>query len=415
MTIDPNEKIVDVEIEKEEVIRSGSEYTFNSEHNKGLYKTEFVEKKKGNNQLKKIGGTILKGFLIIALGFSSGFAGSYMYNKLHPVNNNGIIFESNGHNIEMSDDSNINSLTKVVEVVKDSVVEIKTESVVTGGFYYGDYVSEGAGSGVIITADGYIVTNNHVIDGASKITVTLTNTNSYEATLIGKDAQTDLALLKIDEINLVPAILGDSDKLKVGETAIAIGNPLGNLGGTVTDGIISSLSRELTVDGQKMTLLQTNAAVNPGNSGGGLFNIYGELIGVVNAKSDGENIEGLGFAIPINIAKKVIEDLMQNGYVTGRVKVGVNLLEIYDRQTAFRYGVNKYGLYIYATEDDSPASKAGLKSGDLILSVEDEDIETAEQLQNKIQEYEVGDVITFEIERNNKKYKIDVTLGEAKS
>ncbi len=414
MTIDPNEKIVDVEVEKEEVISSSSEYTFNSEYNKGLYKTEFEEKKKGNGTLKKIGVTLLKGCLIIALGFTSGFAGSYAYNKLHPTNN-GVIIESTGHNIDISNDSNTNSITKVVEVVKDSVVEIKTESVVTGGFYYGDYVSEGAGSGVIITADGYIVTNNHVIDGASKITVTLTNTQSYEATLIGKDAQTDLALLKIEESNLKPAILGNSDELKVGEISIAIGNPLGNLGGTVTDGIISALSREITVDGQKMTLLQTNAAVNPGNSGGGLFNIYGELIGVVNAKSGGDNVEGLGFAIPINIAKKVIEDLMQNGYVTGRVKVGINLLEINDRQSAFRYGVNEYGVYIYATEEDSPASKAGLKSGDRIISVEDEKIETADQLKNKIQEYEVGDVITFKIERNGKEYKIDVTLDEQKS
>lgn len=414
MTMDPNEKIVDVEIEKEEVISSSSEYTFNSDHNKGLYKTEFKEEKKGNGTLKKIGVTFLKGCLIVALGFTSGFAGSYVYNKLNPTNN-GVIIESTGHNIEVSNDPNTNSITKVVEVVKDSVVEIKTESVVTGGFYYGDYVSEGAGSGVIITADGYIVTNNHVIDGASKITVTLTNTQSYEATLIGKDAQTDLALLKIEESNLKPAILGNSDELKVGEISIAIGNPLGNLGGTVTDGIISALSREITVDGQKMNLLQTNAAVNPGNSGGGLFNIYGELIGVVNAKSGGDNVEGLGFAIPINIAKKVIEDLMQNGYVTGRVKVGVNLLEINDRQTAFRYGVNEYGLYIYATEEDSPASKAGLKSGDRIISVEDEKIETADQLKNKIQEYEVGDVITFEIERNGKEHKIDVTLDEQKS
>ena len=201
MTMDPNEKIVDVEIEKEEVISSSSEYTFNSDHNKGLYKTEFKEEKKGNGTLKKIGVTFLKGCLIVALGFTSGFAGSYAYNKLYPTNN-GVIIESTGHNIEVSNDPNTNSITKVVEVVKDSVVEIKTESVVTGGFYYGDYVSEGAGSGVIITADGYIVTNNHVIDGASKITVTLTNTQSYEATLIGKDAQTDLALLKIEESNL---------------------------------------------------------------------------------------------------------------------------------------------------------------------------------------------------------------------
>ena len=411
-----NNDFIDTLVENEEVISSSSEYTFNSDNNKGLYRTNFEEpRKKGNGTLKKVVLTLFKGILTIVIGVSSGFGGAYLYNKLYPEKNTGVIVESNGHNINISPSDTVNDLSSVVGAIKDSVVEIKTESVVQGNFYYRDYVTEGAGSGVIITSDGYIVTNHHVIDGATKILVTLTNTNTYEATLIGKDAQTDLALLKIDEINLSAAILGDSDKLKVGEVAIAIGNPLGNLGGTVTDGIISSLSRELTIEGQKMTLLQTNAAVNPGNSGGGLFDIYGELIGVVNAKSDGENVEGLGFAIPVNVAKKVIEDLMQNGYVTGRVKIGISMVEILDQNTAFRYGVNEYGVYVYTIEENSPASKAGLKIGDLIISVENQKIENADQLKEKIQEYNVGDTVEMKVKRNNKEVKVYIVLGEATS
>lgn len=416
MSIDPNERIVDVEVEKEEVLSTSSEYTFNSENNKGLYKTNLEEKskKKNNGIFKKIVGTTLKGLLIIVLGVTSGFSGAYLYNRLYPANK-GVIVESNGHNINVNSDGTITDLSSVVAAIKDSVVEIKTESVVTGSFYYGDYVTEGAGSGVIITADGYIVTNHHVIEGATKVIVTLTNGNSYDATLIGKDAQTDLALLKIEEVDLKYAILGNSNELKVGEIAIAIGNPLGNLGGTVTNGIISALSRELTVEGQKMTLLQTNAAVNPGNSGGGLFNIYGELVGVVNAKSDGENVEGLGFAIPINIAKTVIEDLMENGYVTGRVRIGIQMVEINDRQTAFQYGVNDYGLYIYAVEPDSAAEKAGLRSGDRIVAFENEEIKNSSQLQEILQNYEVGDEVMITVVRNGKEKDIKVILGEAKS
>ena len=416
MNSEHDERIVDAEVTNEEVIHSSSEYTFDGENKKGLYRTYPNDKKEKKSSMpKKIGMIILKGCLVVVLGVSSGFGGAYLYDQVKPQNNSGIIYETTGHSINFTNDGTQVSIASVVDAVKDSVVEIKTESVVTGSFYYGEYVSEGAGSGVIITSDGYIVTNNHVIDGATKIVVTLTNTESYEATLIGKDSQTDLAVLKIEATNLTAAILGDSDELKVGETAIAIGNPLGSLGGTVTDGIISSLSRELTVDGQKMTLLQTNAAVNPGNSGGGLFNGYGELIGIVNAKSDGENVEGLGFAIPINIAKTVIEDLMQNGYVTGRVKIGISMVEITDRQTAFQYGVNTYGVYIYTVEENSPASEAGLKSGDRIISVEGEEIESASQLQSKIQEYEVGDKVVIQVERNGKKQNITVTLGEATS
>lgn len=205
-------------------------------------------------------------------------------------------------------------IPEIVVLTADSIVEVYTETVVNGG-RFGQYIVEGAGSGVIISADGYIVTNNHVIDGTEKITVRLKNGTEYEATLIGRDSKTDIAVLKINEKDLKPVVFGDSDELVVGELAVAIGNPLGMLGGTVTDGIISALSRNIDIDGQMMNLLQMSAAVNPGNSGGGLFNRYGELVGIVNAKASGYDIEGLGFAIPINIVKSVIDDLIKYSYV----------------------------------------------------------------------------------------------------
>ena len=177
------------------------------------------------------------------------------------------------------------------------MVAITTESVATDSWLR-QYVTEGAGSGVIISEDGYIVTNNHVIDGASNIKVTLNDGTQVAAELISTDAQTDLAVIKIDKAGLPPVAFGDSAALNVGDLAVAIGNPLGTLAGSATEGIISGLEREITIDGRTMKLIQTSAAINPGNSGGGLFDQYGNLIGIVVAKSAGSEVEGLGFVIP---------------------------------------------------------------------------------------------------------------------
>ena len=204
------------------------------------------------------------------------------------------------------------TIPEIAALNSKSVVEIYTESLVTDWFMR-QYITEGAGSGVIISLDGYIVTNNHVIEKSTKITVQLNNGEEYDAELIGRDVKTDLAVLKINAKGLKPAKWGDSSELIVGELAVAIGNPLGKLGGTVTEGIISALSREINIDRHVMTLMQTTAAVNPGNSGGGLFNDKGELIGIVNAKFIGSDIEGIGFAIPADLAKEVVERLIKGG------------------------------------------------------------------------------------------------------
>ncbi|MBQ7970753.1 MAG: trypsin-like peptidase domain-containing protein [Clostridia bacterium] len=303
------------------------------------------------------------------------------------------------------------AIPEVAELVKDSVVEITTEQIVTGSFMQ-QYVSEGAGSGVIITADGYLVTNHHVIEGATNINVRLADGKEYKAKLIGSDAKTDLAVIKIDAKELKPAAFGASSELLVGEEVVAVGNPLGKLGGTVTKGIISALDREITIDNTTMRLLQTDTAINPGNSGGGMFNTSGQLVGVINAKSAGEEIEGLGFAIPIDTAKAVIEDLIGHGYVTGRVDPGFVFVEINDTMTAMMYRVNELGLYISSVADGSDAQKAGFKSGDYVLKIEGEEVSTEAEANAAIDGKKVGETLTVIVKRNGKEKTITLTLSE---
>ena len=218
-------------------------------------------------------------------------------------------------------------LAGIADSAAPSVVEVFTETKQVSSWFQ-EYVTEGAGSGVVLSEDGYIVTNHHVIDGANTIKVRLSDGQTYTAALTGTDAKTDLAVLKINASGLITAKLADSSAVRVGDFVIAIGNPLGELGGTVTEGIISAKDREITIDGEAMTLLQTSAAVNPGNSGGGLFNLDGELVGVVNAKSSGDDIEGLAFAIPADTVKEIVQELIQYGYVTGRPQLGISVSQI---------------------------------------------------------------------------------------
>lgn len=301
------------------------------------------------------------------------------------------------------------TIPDVVALVKNSVVEIYTE-VPT---YNGRFVDSGAGSGVVIGksengATAYIITNNHVISGAQTITVRFNDGQEYKAKLCGTDANTDIAVVSIDAPeNVAVAELGSSAGLVVGEGVIAIGNPLGELGGTVTNGIVSALARDVEIDGQSMTLLQTNAAVNPGNSGGGLFNMKGELVGVVNAKSGGDNVENIGFAIPIDTAYEIACELITHGYVTGRVDPGLSLVDVTDTYTAWYYGVNSLGVYVYESKYSTD-----IKSGDRIVSVNGTDVATSADIKSVISECKVGDVVTIRISRNGKQTDIQLTLRE---
>ena len=229
---------------------------------------------------------------------------------------------------------------------------------------------------------------------------------------MGKDADSDIAVINItpDE-KLSFAVFGDSDKLTVGEEVIAVGNPLGELGGTVTNGIISALDREINVDGTNMNLLQTNAAINPGNSGGGLFNMKGELVGVVNAKSSGSGIEGLGFAIPANDAFKVAEQLMENGYVTGKVYLGVSFYEATDAFTAYRY-FKSQATGLYVAELVEGYNDQVLKYGDRIVAIDGDEVNEFSQIKDLLKEHSVGDVLKFTIHRGGKLMEVEVTCYE---
>lgn len=290
-------------------------------------------------------------------------------------------------------------------MVRDSVVEIKTERV-TAGMWGVQRVAEGAGSGVVISEDGFIITNNHVISNTQSITVRLSDGREFDAHLIAADARTDIAIIRISAQGLTPAVFGDSDELVVGQSALAVGNPLGELGGTVTSGIISALDRDIVLEGEIMTLLQTDAAVNPGNSGGGLFNLHGELIGVVVAKSGGINIEGLGFAIPSNTSRQVASDLIIYGYVRGRACVGLELVDIQTAQLARRYNVSHLGLYILASEYE------GLLRGDRIIAVNDRQIANQLGFSAALRDRSVGETVDITVVRAGQEVTVAVVLTQ---
>ena len=351
--------------------------------------------------------------LVICVAASSlfGFAGGAAANMMQSHKESPVLTAAeiddlyNIVNLAAATGNSYVTIADTSAAIKQTVVEISTETVVTNSRMR-QYITGGAGSGVIITADGYIVTNNHVIENASSITVTLPNGQKYPAVLKGTDSQTDLALIKIDAKNLTPAVFGDSSKLVVGELDIAVGNPLGELGGTVTSGIISALDREITIDGQSMSLLQTDASISPGNSGGGLFNINGQLIGIVNAKSSGSNIEGIGFAIPINTAKPIINDLMEYGYVRGRVDIGLTMVDIPSVQVAMWYRLNQLGVYI--TKSVYPE----LQNGDRITSVDGKAITYLDSFNATIKSYKVGDTVKITVDRNGRAITVPITLNE---
>ncbi len=342
----------------------------------------------------------------LVLSIGCGIGGAYLIARTNPSS---VIYQDTSKIVSTgSQDSS--TIKSVVDQCANSVVEIQTESVTNGSNPFQQYVSSGAGSGVILTQDGYIVTNHHVIEDANSITVRTRSGDEYNASLVGSDEQSDLAVLKIDATGLTPAVLGDSTTLEVGDLAIAIGNPLGELGGSVTSGIISALDREMTIDGQTMTLLQTDAAVNPGNSGGGLFNANGDLIGIVNAKSSGENVEGIGFAIPISTATDIIDELIANGEVTSRPTLGVSLYNVEDEMTASQLGVDSTGVYIVQIVDGGAADNAGLRSGDRIVSVDGSEVSSASDVRTALNKHKIGESISITVERNGQTQDFDVAL-----
>ena len=380
------------------------------------------KKKKFNG--KRVARSAVALVLAAAMGFAGGFVGAKFGGSGKVVIQQ--VAPSSTADSAPGSDSSItaasssgSSLTteQVADLVSPSVVVITTEQVVYSQWsWYGqNQVESGAGSGVIISSDGYILTCAHVVDGASTITVTIGD-KDYTATLVGEDTTSDIAVIKIDADGLTPATVGNSDSLKVGQSVMAVGNPLGELGGTVTGGMISALNRSVTIQGSSsvntMSLIQMDASVSPGNSGGGLFNMNGELVGIVNAKSSSSDAEGLGFAIPINDAIKVAQELLENGYVTGRPYLGITYLAVEDAQTAAQLGVNAYGVYVVEVVKGGPAEKAGLQAGDRIVSVDGTEIASKDDLGTLMQKHAAGDTLSITIAREGQMQTVNVTLGE---
>ena len=309
----------------------------------------------------------------------------------------------------------------VAQKVLPSIVGIKVTYSVNSIFYGNQGTASAEGSGVIISDDGYILTNNHVVNSASsssfyelgkasKITVMLYNDDTeYEAEIVGTDEQTDLAVIKIDKTGLTAAELGDSDSVQVGEFCMAIGNPLG-LGSTVTDGIISAVDREVTdEDNNSYTAIQTNAAINSGNSGGALVNSKGQVIGINTLKVSGDGVEGVGFAIPINSTKDIYSQLIEYNKVK-RPYLGIGGIEV-DSDTAKANNLTE-GIYVKTLGNFSAAEKAGIKVGDVIVKADGKEVKTMDELNEIKNQKQIGDKITLTIWRNGKTQDIDVTLQE---
>lgn len=265
------------------------------------------------------------------------------------------------------------------------------------------------GTGIIMTADGYIVTNTHVLDGGYAVTVTLSDGTEHEAKLVGADTISDLAVLKIEVTGLTPAQFGDSSGLQVGDSVVTIGNPLGeDLRGTMTNGIISAINRDITYDGHLMTLIQTNAAINEGNSGGPLINMYGQVIGITNMKALSTGVEGIGFAIPTASIRPIVNALLADGRVSGRVSIGITVGAV--SSAASEYYDLPEGLYISAVAEGSDAEKQGIQSGDMLLAVNGQAVTTTYDVSAVKDGLKVGDTVTLTIYRDGKTFDVDVKL-----
>lgn len=273
------------------------------------------------------------------------------------------------------------------------------------------------GTGIVMSPDGYVITNEHVIDGAVAIDVLTSDDHVYAASLVGSDATSDLAVLKIDARDLTPAEFGDSDQMEVGDSVVAIGDPLGaELRGTMTDGIISAINRDLVVNGRPMTLLQTNAALNNGNSGGPLINAFGQVIGINTMKMSSyytatATVEGLGFAIPIATAKPIVDELIEQGYVSGRPALGINTRELPAAVRVYYRIPN--GVYVESVDPSSDAYAQGIRAGDTITAIEGVDVSSLDELNVVKNRYQAGDTVELTVYRGGEFYRVQVRLMDA--
>jgi len=386
------------------------------------------------NKRKKAGSILGTVFLLIASCLMTGFiTGRAIYTKLSDeIKELRVKTQQKEYIISDSDITLENALLlatdgemsvkNIAKKVGPSIVGIRMVTKSPRYWYSTDEMTESEyeGSGIIISNDGYIMTNYHVVQYAdpknslsknTTLEVFLSDKQQAAAKFIGGDSKTDLAVIKIDKKNLPAAILGDSDELEVGELAVAIGNPLGlEFQGTVTVGVISALNRTININDKVLNLIQTDAAINPGNSGGALVNSKGQVIGINTAKISVSGVEGLGFAIPINEAKPIIDQLIMFGYVKGRPFIGISGKEITEQLSRY-YGL-PVGIYIVEVVPGSGAEKAGIKNGDILISLAGKEVRTMTELDKIKENYKAGDTVKAVVVRNGKKITLTLTFSE---
>lgn len=401
------------------------QYPYNDSTDVVIYNkpnNEKKKKKKSNTWVVAISSALIASVLTVA---TSSWVDYYKYKSDSGVD--GISYSTRSEGTEQAaktlankTEGDVLTIPEIAAKVGPSVVGVINKTKVqaqkywdpfSGKYYYstdpsqdGQTVEQGSGSGIIISEDGYIVTNQHVIEGASEVEIILNTGTSYTAETIGYDVKTDLAVLKIEpkaEEKLTAAVLGDSTTLQVGELAVAIGNPMGmEFSGSVTAGIVSAVNRTMTIDNRTYNLIQTDAAINSGNSGGALINQYGEVIGINSVKLSTSGVEGMGFAIAISEAKPIINDLMQSGYVTGRPLVGIGLAE------------TRYGLFITSVQEGSGAEKAGLQVDDMVLEVDGQKVSSTSEINEIRDTKKPGDTLNFKILREQNTMEVSVELTE---
>ncbi|MCY6371001.1 S1C family serine protease [Clostridium ganghwense] len=362
---------------------------------------------------KRIMSYVLVGLLCASLGGTVSTIATIKYlNKTSSQEKTSQSENNINNNISKTSSNTVPlSVANIAKQVGPAVVGVSTKSIKSVDRFGFPEQQEGMGSGIIFNEDGYILTNYHVVAGARQINVIFNDGNSGKeipAKLVNYNAEMDIAVIKLTQKVKVPAVaeFGDSDSLQVGDAAIAIGNPLGKeFLGTVTSGVISAVNREIAIDGQKHKYIQTDAAINPGNSGGALVNAYGQVIGVNSAKIGGSQVEGIGFAIPINAIKPEIEGLLKP-----ILKIGIGVRDI-DEKISKRYDI-PVGIYVQQVEEFSPAEKAGLMPGDVITKFDGKKVKTVKELNELKQKHNVNDTVSIEIIRDGKKKALSLKLAE---
>ena len=359
----------------------------------------------------KITAIVLAG--VVALGGAFGIG--YAARNIFPAQQ-ADIYVSNRQPVEVNtvavDGKTLMSYSELYKANVNSCVSINA-SETQNIFGQEATVMASSGSGFIITQDGYIATNYHVINGSNHVSVTLYDGTTYDAEVVGGDEDYDIAVLKIDAENLTPVVIGDSSELNVGDDIAVIGNPLGELTFSMSEGIVSMTNRLINVDGTPFNMIQITAAVNSGNSGGPLFNMYGEVVGIVSAKlssssSSNASVEGLGFAIPINDVVSMIEDIMTNGYVTNKPYLAITVGTL--QSGMIPNSAVSEGAYIYSVESGGAADRAGLQAGDIITAIDDTAITTYSDISAALRSYRAGDTVTITYYRNNQEATTQLTF-----